>query len=230
MKTILVIEDDEDIQNLLRKYLQDQYRLQIVSTIASAEQHLKNQRIDLALIDDELPDGRGIHFCSQAKKNAYSSQFPIIILTHNSKLIQKLEAFKMGASDYMVKPFEPLELMARIEVHLKHFNQTNTHHEYRDLILDESNLTLKIDEGLPAEGPIMHELTPVEFKLLYVLITYPERIFSRDDLLNKIYSENMNANIRSIDHVVCRLRKKLDNSCTNIITIRNMGYKMASKS
>ena len=223
MSKILVVEDDETLSKSLEKLVaSDGFQVEVVSTLKAAAQ--KNlQGFDLILLDWMLPDGQGIDYLKNLRKQG--SRIPVIFLTARADLVDKVLGLEMGASDYVTKPFEPRELLARIRVRL---SERASHIEERT-----SSVEIQITVGQLSIDRVRHkvcfrqkeiELVKKEFDLLVLLAEEPEKIFSRDEILNKVWGYEVYPTTRTVDTHVMLLRQKIDADIVE--TVRSVGYRL----
>ncbi len=185
---ILIVEDEVKIARLLSDYCKDAgFDAQVLHNGDEAQNWLKHNTARLVLLDLMLPGIDGLSICRELRK---SSEIPIIMITARIEEIDRLLGLELGADDYICKPFSPREVIARIKSILKRVESKPT-----------TNSTLNLNEAT--------ELTLVEFRLFKVLVDQPGRIFSRDNLMTQIYSDNRIVSDRTIDSHIKKLRKKL---------------------
>jgi DNA-binding response OmpR family regulator len=227
---VLVVDDDLEIRKLLARYMQEQgFRVQLASKCAEARERIATNQIDLIVLDVMLPDGSGLDLCRDLR--AMRSKIPIILLTALKEDVDRIIGLEIGADDYLGKPFNPRELVARIRAVLR---------RGRDNRSAESETGRYLFEGFMADpfarvvtdpdgGEI--ELTGAEFDLLLTFLDRPGRVLSRDQLLDLTHGRDGDVLDRSIDVLISRLRRKLsDGGATQIIkTVRNGGYQLAAK-
>lgn len=225
MATLLVVDDDPKIRDLLRLYVEREGHRAVfaadgIQALAVARQH----RPALVLLDVMLPGLDGFEVCRQLRDE---SDVPILLLTARSGDSDKVIGLDLGADDYVVKPFSPRELMARIRVQLRRHGAAAAAADQPiltsdALVLDPNAVAVQLN-GRPIET------TPFEFRLLHALMRRPGRVFSRDELINAIHGDHDPGIIdRTIDVHLGRLRRKLgDNATTGrfIATVRTVGYK-----
>ncbi len=211
---ILVIEDDMDISNLICMNLEAAgYEAEPVYDGRQAQERIeKRTDVDLALLDLMLPGIDGFSLIGPLSKH----QIPVICLTAKGDVISKVQGLRMGAEDYMVKPFEVLELLVRIEKILARTGKGEKELHFRELKVDMKSR--KVYEGA---GEI--SLKPMEFRLLTVFLQNRNVMLPRDRLLDLVWGEDFLGESRTVDVHVAKLRKKLK-ACEAIITVPRGGY------
>lgn len=225
MKTILSVEDSREIQILVKAAL-EQHSVYGVETVQAAREFLSRQSVDLLILDIELPDGNGLDFLAEIEGNA----IPTFILTANTEVSKKLIAFSLGADDFLTKPFDPLELRARVNAKLKKSMKTG---EERNLIRLR-NVTVEMESqrvyinqsGIGQLGKIPVNLTSMEFRLLVTFIRAPDKVFSRQALLDRVWGIDVNVTDRTVDTHVNHLRRKMKDSDIRIETVLSEGYRL----
>ncbi len=231
---ILVVDDDQRICNLLQRYLgKEGYR---VSTVTDGEQmrrHIEQDMPDLILLDLMLPDEDGL---SLAKELRIHPELGIIILTGKGETVDKIVGLEVGADDYISKPFDNRELLARIHSVLRRLRPASGTSKIRTG--DESvahfadwTLNLAAHELISPAGEEVH-LTTNEFKLLSMFVERSNRVLNRDQILDLLADRQWNPDDRSIDVLVGKLRKKIEQDPLNpvlIKTIRGSGYLFAAR-
>jgi DNA-binding response OmpR family regulator len=225
MKKVLVIEDNVDTQNLLKKYLQHLYDLRIAPDLHSAWELIEKEDWDVIILDRGLPDGDGLEICAKLKRFNLDGKFPVIILTASSELEEKIKGLTAGADDYVIKPFEPRELLTRIEVVLRRRptpSQFQSTIVLANIIVDLETHTASARVSETETVPL--DLTPIEFKILLALIrNFGNKEISRDSLINSVW-DKVNLSMRNIDTHICHLRKKIARGNLQIKNKRNKGY------
>jgi DNA-binding response OmpR family regulator len=221
--TVLVVDDDPRIRELVRLYLaRDGHRTLEAADGPSALELARSRQCDLVLLDVMLPGLDGLEVCRQLREQ---SAVPIVLLTARSGDADKIVGLDIGADDYVVKPFSPRELMARVRAQLRRHRpqQVDEPALISDgLSVDPATMLVELD-GLPVE------LTATEFRILHALMSRPARVFSRDELIDVIHRKNDSGIIdRTIDVHVGRLRSKLGDNAGRprfIGTVRSVGYR-----
>lgn len=222
-QTVLIIEDDPNIVRLLRLYLEREGLLvQSVGDGSGGLLAAERSHPDLIILDLMLPGLDGIEVCRRLRA---SSEVPILMLTARVDEVDKLLGLRMGADDYVTKPFSPREVAARVQAILRRSGQPS-----RVRLLRRGELTMDLDRHHVMVASREVRLTHTEFRLLQALLEAPERVFTRDALLNRIYEHHEAAVVdRAIDVHVGKLREKLGDDPVEprfIATVRGVGYKL----
>jgi two-component system OmpR family response regulator len=227
-KKILVVDDDRNICDLLELYLSNEgFTLLFSHDGSSALEMLKNNEVDLVLLDVMLPVINGWEVCRMIK---HKSLIPVIMLTARDMLEDKIQGFDCGADDYIVKPFQPKEVIARINARLRtpHIVQAPANQEG---FMEIGNLTVDINKYEVCKSGKVIELKPKEVQLLYFLLNNRNIVFSREQLLDKVWNYNFTGDTRTVDVHIKSLRKKLEDPKTSwsIKTVWGVGYKLEVK-
>ena len=197
-KTILIVEDESKLASILRDYLlQAGYVCHHIADGGEVIDWVKNQKPALILLDLMLPNKNGMDICKEIRQ---FSQLPIIMITAKVEEIDRLLGLELGADDYICKPFSPREVVARVKTVLRRVNYDDK--EKVDLQLSEQRLTVTYHHQ-------QETLTLVEFKMLQLMLSHPDWIYSREKLMDNIYSDHRVVNYRTIDSHIKKLRKKL---------------------
>jgi len=219
---ILIAEDDLRVAELLKRGIEEQsYTTTLAYDGISAKKMALSNSYDLIITDIILPGITGINLCKEIKQ--FQPDTPIIMLTALGTTDDKIEGFDAGADDYLVKPFEIRELLARIRTLLKRHNKTTNnltqHLKYTDL---ELNVNTKIVK----RNGIEINLTPKEFNLLEFMLRNPERVLSRTEIAEKVWDTHFDTGTNFIDVYINYLRKKVDKNFTKklIHTKPGMGF------
>jgi len=231
MSRILCIEDNKEFQIYLTSVLRE-YSLTHVSTIGEALRLVSNGRntFDIMLLDINLPDGNGVKALPKLKESNINKMIPIIIISGDNDVLTKVAAFGLGADDYVSKPFDPSELKARIEARIRWFkSQVNEKSvvEYGDIKIDTERMVVEKMNESGARTTI--DLTPFEFKILRLLVNRPGQVFSRDQIIERVWGVGRHVTSRTVDAHVSHLRKKLDARRVEIETVLSAGYKIGLK-
>jgi OmpR family response regulator RpaB len=232
MHRILLIDDDTQLATLLGQYFK-QFSFELESAtlpsrgIALLDQH----HYDLVILDIMLPEMDGFEVCKTIRKN---NDIPIIMLTARGEVMDRIVGLELGADDYLPKPFEPRELVARIQGIIKraqvnHTRANNDSGKKTNAVLTFETLHIDIAKRLVMVDDETLQLSSMEYELLLLFATTPQKTFTRDELLNKLKGIDANIYTRSIDILVSRLRQKLK-PLDLIRTIRGSGYVFVGQS
>ena len=230
---ILIVDDDHDIRSLLSDILQKNGLTVFQAADGKAMwDMLKTRKIDLIVLDLNLPEVDGLTLCRQLRTE---SNLPVIMLTAKTNMIDRVVGLETGADDYVCKPFEPLELLSRIRSVLRRTHLT-TNSEEVDFLPSKilfANWTLDVTaRHLISDQDIIISLSGAEYRLLRIFLDHPNRVLSRDQLMDYIHGRDTTPFDRSIDLQVSRLRQRIEGdpkSPSIIKTVRNEGYILASK-
>ncbi|MCF6304759.1 MAG: phosphate regulon transcriptional regulator PhoB [Rhodobacteraceae bacterium] len=219
---ILVVEDEEALQQLLDYNLtREGFEVTVVGDGAEVMDIVTENEPDFILLDWMLPHVSGIELCRQIRNNTATRHIPIIMLTARGEEEDRVRGLDKGADDYITKPFSISELVARIKAVLRRVNPAivGTVVKFADITLDRETMRVKRGERNVALGP-------TEFKLLDVLIQRPGRVFSREQLLDRVWGQDVYVENRTVDVHVGRLRKALNKrgEVDPIRTVRASGY------
>lgn len=218
VNSILAIEDNENIREYLEAYLSEQgFLVQTATDGTSGLRNFEKSRPNLVVLDLGLPDINGEEVCKQIKKT--NPETPVIILTAKNKSPDILEGFKLGADDYISKPFVGEELVARIRARLKEASSKDTNLKIADLELDSKTFMAR-------RGGKTIPLTPKEYQLLEYLMINRDRIIPREMILNHVWLYSPDIESRAVDVYIGYLRKKIDGGFEKklIQTLRGFGY------
>jgi OmpR family response regulator RpaB len=222
MRRLLLIDDDEHLAAPLASYFRRfEFELSAATRPSLALQMLGAQAFDAAILDVMLPEMDGFELCRTIRR---SSDIPIVMLTARGDVMDRVVGLELGADDYLPKPFEPRELLARVQTILRRVRVTAP--PSQRLQFDGLAIDLQRREVL-REGSSV-ELTGTEFELLALLAREPARVFSRDEILERLRGQSAeDLYTRAVDILVSRLRKKLE-PLDCIKTLRNVGYAFAA--
>ncbi len=223
---ILVVDDDQNICELLRLYIEKEgFTVYIANDGRSALEIFEEQNPDLVMLDIMLPELDGWQVCREIRKK---SQCPIIMLTAKGEVFDKVLGLELGADDYVVKPFETKEVVARIKAVLRRYGGNEEEQvkevRYDKLSINLTNYELKVD-GVTIDTP------PKEMELIYHLASNPNRVFTRDQLLDEVWGFDYYGDSRTVDVHVKRLREKLEGVSDKwaLKTVWGVGYKFELK-
>ena len=222
---ILIVEDEESILELIAINLHQAGFNPIRALNAEyAENIIREALPDLIILDWMLPGMNGADFAKRVRSNSNTKSVPIIMLTAKSEEDDKLKGLDIGADDYMTKPFSPKELIARIKAVLRRKMP-----ELVDEPISINGLTLDSNKHLLKSNNKTISIGPTEFKLLNFFMKNPDRVFSRNQILDKIWSNKSDIDDRTVDVHIKRLRDilKIANQASLIKTIRGIGYRLS---
>lgn len=232
MPTILMIDDDRSLCESLTAYF-SQFNLSLIyaNTPSEGILHVEACSPDLLLLDVMMPETDGFSLCKKIRLN---HTFPIIMLTARGQLNDKITGLELGADDYMAKPFEPRELIARVQVLLRRHResqQTNKENTVPEKVMFEGMTLYPKQHRLEVDGNEV-KLTGMEFSLLNVLATNTGKVFNRDQVISALKGVEVELYSRSVDILLSRLRQKLNDDPQAprfIKTLRNVGYTFVAK-
>lgn len=223
---ILVVDDDTNICELLRLYMEkDGYAVSIANDGETAVKSFLEVKPDIVLLDIMLPKMDGWQVCREIRKTADT---PIIMVSAKGETFDKVLGLELGADDYVVKPFDTKEIMARIKAVLRRTSsvpdETSKEVEFEDLSINLTNYEMKVKgEVIPTP--------PKELELIYHLASNPNRVFTRDQLLDEVWGFDYYGDSRTVDVHVKRLREKLEDISDKwaLRTVWGVGYKFETK-
>lgn len=224
---ILVVEDEPAISEMLQSTLTVAgYSVVTAASVSAAQQQIAERLPDLVLLDWMLPDISGVEFAKRLKKEETTRQIPIIMLTARGEEGDKIRGLESGADDYVTKPFSLRELGARIKAVLRRVSP-----QLSEEVLTVEGLTLDMSSHRITAGETAVDVGPTEFRLLHFFMTHPERVYSRNQLLDHVWGGNVYIEERTIDVHIRRLRKALEDSGHDqlIQTVRGAGYRFSTK-
>lgn len=220
MITVLVVDDDPHIRELLRFYLQKEgYKALEAVDGADALLRLEEEQVHLAIVDIMMPNIDGYQLCKEIREHF---DIPVLMLTAKGEITDKEKAYLAGTDDYIVKPFEPKEVLFRIKALLRRFQMINEEKIHiGNTIINRKNYEVESD-GKTIILPLK------EFEVLAQLASYPDRIFSREQLIDLVWGNDFIGNDRTVDVHIKRLRERFsaENFLFSIQTVRGMGYKL----
>jgi two-component system phosphate regulon response regulator PhoB len=226
---IVIIEDEADIVEMVAYNLRKEgFEVQGFARGLEGLEQVRNSPPDLLLLDIMLPDADGLDICRRLRRDERLKALPIIFLTAKSGEVDRIVGLELGADDYVVKPFSPRELLARIKAVLRRQGRADEAAEViaiRDVRLDPRTQDVTV-RGTPVE------LTTLEFKLLYFLASHPRQIFGRVRLLDAVWGDDRSVTPRTVDVHIRRLREKIELQPDNpeyLGTVRGAGYRFLSE-
>lgn len=223
---ILIVEDEPGIAELLRFTLTGAgFSPTIATTAGDAKKAVQANIPDAVLLDWMLPDLSGLTLLHEWRNATATATLPIIMLTANGMDEDKIRGLNAGADDYVTKPFSPRELVARLHAMLRRKNPTSAR-----MASTFGILSLDIERYLVTVGGMPVKLDQAEFRLLRFLMSHSERVFSRAQLLDKVWGDETFIEERTVDVHIMRLRKALGEASDYIKTVRSVGYMMSNLS
>jgi two-component system phosphate regulon response regulator PhoB len=224
LANVLLVEDEKSITTLIKYNLEKEgFKVYCSETGEDALKVIKEKIPDIVILDWMLPDTSGIDVCRHIKIDKKLKNIPVLILTAKGEPDDKIKGLEVGADDYVTKPFNNKELLLRVKSLIKRskpslLDETAT---FKDLKIDRIKKKVFRDNKEVKLGPI-------EYKLLDFFIKSPQRVYSREQLLNNVWGENINVESRTVDVHIRRLRKaiNLDNKVDLIRTVRSSGYSL----
>lgn len=223
---VLVVDDDTNICELLRLYIEkDGYSVAIANDGEAAVRTFTEFKPDIVLLDVMLPKMDGWQVCREIRKIADT---PIIMVTAKGETFDKVLGLELGADDYVVKPFDTKEIMARIKAVLR---RTGTVEENEQKVVEYDNLYINLTNYVLKVRDEIISTPPKELELIYHLASNPNRVFTRDQLLDEVWGFDYYGDSRTVDVHVKRLREKLENISNQweLKTVWGVGYKFETK-
>ena len=212
---ILVVEDEAPIRDLISINLQlVGYEVFTVEDGIMAEEFLEKQRVDLILLDVMIPGIDGFSLIEKIKKH----NTPVIFVTAKESVLDRVKGLRLGADDYIIKPFETMELLARIEVVLRRYNKNDNHIKFKNIEVDTKQRIVKLNNK-------EIYLTVKEYELLILLLKNKNIALSREQILEKVWGFEYGGETRTVDIHIQRIREKLDLK-NNIKTVFKVGYRL----
>jgi two-component system phosphate regulon response regulator PhoB len=226
-KQILVVEDERPIREMIAFGLRRAgFEVREAADARSGRAEVANKLPDLLLVDWMLPDTSGLEFTRALKRDRETREVPIIMLTARAEEGDKVAGLEGGADDYITKPFSPRELLARINAVLRRTTpvEGTERIDIEGLVLDQSSQRVSSGERTVALGP-------TEYRMLAFFMTHPERVFTREQLLDRVWGGNVYVEERTIDVHIRRLRKALEEFGYDrlIQTVRGSGYRFSAR-
>lgn len=223
MDKILVVEDSLTTQALIQSTLNNIGQITCVASILDAEKELKKTHYDLIILDVLLPDGDGFELCDRIRKSHSHAETPLIFLTGRSEIDDKVRGLKLGGDDYVSKPFSPVELEARVLARLRRKITDQSPVRIEGFRVDFNTQTVFYQNHARTEVNL--DLTRIEFKLLIFFMRNMSQLFSRADLLKKVWGENTHVSEHTVDTHISSLRKKIAMSPYQVKSVVKQGYK-----
>ncbi|HSF18429.1 MAG TPA: response regulator transcription factor [Vicinamibacteria bacterium] len=227
MKRILVIEDDPDIVELLRYNLEKEgFEVSSAGEGKSGLELLRQGNADLLILDLMLPQLSGLEVCKEIRKDDRLETLPVIVLTARGEETDRILGLELGADDYVTKPFSVREMVARVKALLRRAEREKDKDETKD-VLSIGPLTIDPSSYRVQRGGEAIQLTALEFRLLHYLASRPNRVLTRDHLLDAVWGSERFVTPRSVDVYIRRLREKIEMDPVKpqfLKTLRGAGY------
>jgi two-component system phosphate regulon response regulator PhoB len=224
MSRILIVEDDPSLVELLRYNLETEgFDVSVARDGEGGMEAIDADDPDLVVLDWMLPNMSGIEICRQMRQRTATRSTPVIMLTAKGEESDRVRGLETGADDYIVKPFSPAELTARIKAVLR-----RAHPEQLGDTLDYEDISMDLETHRVMRGERSVKLGPTEFRLLRTLLEKPGRVFCREQLLDRVWGRDIYVELRTVDVHIRRLRKALNgpNETDLIRTVRSAGYSL----
>ncbi|THF76379.1 response regulator transcription factor [Cohnella fermenti] len=222
MTTVMVVDDEGHIRELVRLYLEDE-GMEVVeqSDGEAAWAHMMRQAVDLVVLDVMMPRLDGWELCRRIRE---TGDVPILMITAKGEPTDRIKGFRLGTDDYLVKPFDPVEMVLRVKALLKRYKiATSQTIRLGDVLLDKKSYLVELGSDRQAAT-----LPMKEFELLYTLASYPGQLFTRDMLIRRIWGMDYDGDERTVDTHIKRLREKFAGhaGAFRIVTLRGLGYRL----
>jgi two-component system OmpR family response regulator len=222
MTTILVVDDDAHIRELISLYLADEgFSLVEKANGEEALDYVEHHPIDMVIMDIMMPRMDGWELCRRLRERG---DLPILMITAKGEPTQKIKGFQLGTDDYLIKPFDPIEMVMRVKALLKRYRiSVSRHIQLGPIKLDRTNYEIILENSGEALT-----LPLKEFELLYKLAEHPGQLFTRDHLIEQIWGIEYEGNERTVDVHINRLRDRFEeySAIFRIVTLRGLGYRL----
>ncbi|MBQ3514600.1 MAG: response regulator transcription factor [Lachnospiraceae bacterium] len=222
MAKILIADDEKEIVRLLRIYIEaNDHQIFEANDGETALQILKCESIDLAIVDIMMPGKNGYEIIKEIRKGPY---IPILVISAKVELSDRVFGIDLGADDYITKPFEPLEVAAKVRAHLRRIGVQENHPKEEIRQIKVGTLVLNCDECVVIKGENTYELTKVEYKVLELFMSQPRRVFTKEQIYEYAWENEYAVDDNTIRVIISRLRDKIGSEY--IKTIRGLGYRL----
>ncbi len=221
-QTVLVVEDEASIASFVAAYLKNAgFNVKTTASGNEALRIVESEKPDLVVLDLMLPDLDGVEVCKRVRQ---SSDLPVLMLTARDEDVDKIIGLEVGADDYMTKPFNPRELVARVRAILR--RATTASGERENAVIRHGELTIDAGRREAKVGDTEVQLAPKEFDLLWELLDHRGLVLTRDQLLERVWGYTFAGDTRTVDVHVRQLRRKLGDA-SPIVTVWGVGYKVS---
>lgn len=225
--SILVVDDDKEIADLVEIHLvSDGYQVYKANSAKEGMEIFEKEQIDLMILDIMMPEVDGLTMCNMVREK---SNLPIIMLSAKSTDLDKIVGLSNGADDYVIKPFNPLELMARVKSQLRRYTTFNVPQERQTKEIVVTNLRIDTINHRVIANEKEVKLTPIEFKIITLLASNPGKVYSTDEIFEQVWNEKMYEANNTVMVHIRRLREKIEINPRNakiIKTVWGVGYKI----
>ena len=226
---VLLIDDDARLSAMVGDYLRGSgFEVETAGSLAAGRERLAGAGYDALVLDLMLPDGDGLDLCRELRANPRTRQLPLLMLTARGEPMDRIVGLELGADDYLPKPFEPRELLARVKALLRRATPPTS----PDEVLRFGRLEIDLGERVARLGGVACDLTSHQFDLLVVLAQSSGRVLSRDQIMDLLKGHSLEAFDRSIDVHISRIRAVIEDDPKNprrVLTVRGAGYVFAKK-
>lgn len=221
MANILIADDEKEIVRLLRMYIEANDNILFEANDGQeALQILDRENIDLAIVDIMMPKKNGYEIIKSIRKGPY---IPILVISAKVELSDRVFGIDLGADDYITKPFEPLEVAAKVRAHLRRTG-AQTIHQAEINTIEVGNLLLDCDECVVIRDGVSNELTKAEYTVLELFMKHPKRVFTKEQIYEYAWGDDYVVDDNTIRVIISRLRDKVGKD--TIRTIRGLGYRL----
>ena len=223
MFKILVVEDDKDLNRAVRSYLNmNHYNAVGCTSVKEAYDAMNSNKFDLIISDIMMPDIDGIEFARSVRET--NKEIPIIFMTARDDIFSKQKSFSAGIDDYMVKPIDLDEMMMRISAIMRRA-KINSSRE-----IEVGDVVINVDERIARIKDSEVALSAREFNIIYKLLSYPKKTFTRGQLMEEFWDANSTSGLRTVDVYMAKLREKFSSTdAFEIVTVHGLGYKAVIK-
>ncbi|HEU5326989.1 MAG TPA: response regulator transcription factor [Thermomicrobiales bacterium] len=226
MTKILVVDDEEHIRQLVTMYLtKEGFQVETAADGRAALQRIHAVKPDLVVLDLMLPETDGWSVCKELRRSPLTESLPIIMLTARDDLIDRVLGLELGADDYLTKPFNPRELVARVRAVLRRTTRAATGGK----ALQAGDIQVDLERREARAGGQLLQLRAKEFDLLAAFVERPGTVFTRDALLNRVWGYEHEIDTRTVDVHVSALRERLQGAQSSIETVWGVGYKFVDR-
>ena len=222
MANILLVEDSLEAQFLAKRAIEKNHQIDLATNLYEARLKMALKPYDMILLDVSLPDGNGMDFCKEIENEGITKRTSVIMLTAKGDVTDKVQGLSSGADDYLAKPFDSRELLARIEAVLKRRGNFEGDIELGPLVI--SLTEQKVYRKTPQGESIYLDLTPIEFKILLALARRPTDVLTRTELFESVWGKGIHLSVRNIDTHICKLRQKVGETGIALRSSRGKGY------